>query len=499
MNKPIQSDGARSIHFVWLPAILLMALITLAAFWYPVQRISQYADINYNEGWNTYRADMAARGNPLYGLPPRFTVTNYPPLSFHFLGFLGKFMGGFTSAGRWIALASLVFLAIAVAALVQQYTGHWRLGVYAALLFGMGLAVFMPDRVGMNDPQLLGLAWSLAGLWLYARNPRSNWLLCASAVAFAISLFTKHNLLAFPGAVGLHLLLERAWKPLAVWSAALAATAGALLLLTFRWDGPYFFSHLLVPRTYSFLGGWEHVAPYLLEFQILFAAAVLWSAYYATWPARNLLAIAFVLAHLFGFVFAGGDGVVENVLFDALVMLAVITAIGIGDLESKLITLRFGPGLLLLALTMPYLGSLALLPSVLIAEHHANKLRPNLDAEFRRAVEFLQSRPGPALCEDLLLCYDAGKPPLYDAFYATSQVKVGRMSEADVVNYIQSSRFPTIEITLPAEQPLAPLPMYRFSQPVLRAILERYRPALRTSELTLLVPKEEPEVSGNFR
>lgn len=499
MNEPIRSDRARSIQFVWLSAILLLAVGTLAAFWYPMQRIPQYADINYNEGWNTYRADMAARGEPLYGLPPRFMVTNYPLLSFHFLGFLGKFMGGFVPAGRWIALASLVFVAVTVAALVQHYTGRWRISIYAALLFGMALAVFMPDRVGMNDPQLLGLAWSVVGLWLYARNPRSNWLLCASALAFGISLFTKQNLLSFPAAVGLHLLLKRAWRPLAVWSAALAVTAGSLLLLTFRWDGPYFFLHLLAPRTYSFLGGWNNISPYLLEFQVIFAAAVLWSAYYATWPLRNLLAIAFVLAHIFGFAFAGGDGVVGNVLFEGLVMLAAITAIGIGDLESKLITLRFGHGLLLLALTMPYLGSLALLPGLVLSERRENKLRPNLDAEFRRAVEFLQNRPGPALCEDLLLCYDAGKPPLYDAFYATSQAKVGRLSEADVVNYIQSSRFPTIAITLPAEQPLAPVSIHRFSEPVLHAILERYRLAFRTSELALLVPKEEPEVSGNFR
>jgi hypothetical protein len=491
MNGVSRSDSAPHIRIIWLAILTLLGVLALAALWYPVQRISQSADISYNEGWNTYRADMAARGEPLYGLPPRFTVTNYPPLSFHFLGLLGKLMGGFTAAGRWTALAALAFIAIAMAALVRQFAGHWRMGVYAALLFVLGLAVFVPDRIGMNDPQFLGLALSFAGLYLYARNPRSYWLLCASAIAFAISLFTKHNLLAFPAAVGLQLLLQRAWKHFAVWLGALAVMSGGLLFLTFWWDGPYFLAHLLAPRSYSIMSAWGRVEPYLLDFQILFAAAALWSVFYSTISTRNLLAIAFVLANIIGFAFAGGDGVVENVLFDALVMVVFITAIGMGDLESKLISLRFGNLILLLALLIPYLGIFALLPRVLYNEHQAKQAQPALDAEFRQAVAFLQGRPGPAFCEDLLLCYDAGKPPLFDAFYVNSQLKIGRLREADLLAYVDGGRLPTIEIEIPAGQLLLPVASFRFSAPVMRAILERYRPAVRNSRFTLLVPNEE--------
>ncbi len=483
--------------FVWFAALVLLSVLAIAALWFPLQRISQSADINYNEGWNSYRADMAAHGDPLYAAPPRFTVTNYPPLSFHFLGFLGKFSGDFTAAGRWTALVSLAFLAFAMAALVRQFTGRWRLGIYAALLFVLGLAVFVPDRIGMNDPQFLGLALSFAGLLLYARNPRSNSMLCASALVFAVSLFIKHNLLAFPAAVGLHLILAKAWKHLAVWLGALAAMSIALLAVTYWWDGRYFLAHLLAPRSYSIMSGWGRVEPYLLDFQILVAASVLWSVCNATSSPRNLLAIAFVLASLIGFGFAGGDGVVENVLFDALVMVVVITAIGIGDLESKLITLRFGNVLLSLALLMPFLGIFALLPRALFNERQASHLQPHLDAEFRQAAEFLRSRPGPALCEDLLLCYDAGKPPLFDAFYAHSQEKIGRLREADILENIQSSRFPTIELETPAGQPLVPVASFRFSEPVMRAILDRYRPAVRSSQFTLLVPREDAAPGPN--
>jgi hypothetical protein len=169
----------------------------------------------------------------------------------------------------------------------------------------------------------------------------------------------------------------------------------------------------------------------------------------------------------------------------------VITAIGMGDLESKLIGLRFGNFILLLALLMPYLGIFALLPRILFNQHQASQVRPQLDGEFRQAVAFVQGRPGPALCEDLLLCYDAGKPPFFDAFYVNSQLKIGRLRESDVLAYVGGARLPTIEIEVPAGQPLLPVASFRFSAPVMRAILERYRPAVRGSRFTLLVPKEE--------
>src|ERR1700733_10697646 len=95
MNGVSRTDAAPSLRVIWLAVLAILGVLTLAALWYPIQRISQSADINYNEGWNTYRADIAARGEPLYSQPPRFTVTNYPPLSFHILGFLGKLLGGF--------------------------------------------------------------------------------------------------------------------------------------------------------------------------------------------------------------------------------------------------------------------------------------------------------------------------------------------------------------------------------------------------------------------
>src|SRR5712691_1442502 len=90
-------------------AICLMIAMWLALFWFPLRRTFANVEVNYNEGWNTYRAAMVASGTPLYGVPPRGlgTMTAYPPLSFHLVGLLGR-ASTFTVIGRLVSVSSLI-------------------------------------------------------------------------------------------------------------------------------------------------------------------------------------------------------------------------------------------------------------------------------------------------------------------------------------------------------------------------------------------------------
>jgi len=486
--RPLYRAGSHSFSpaAVWFVAFLMVACLAVAALWYPVQRISQFADINYNEGWNVYKADMTARGVPLYAVPPGFTATDYPPLSFHLIGFLGKFMGGFLAAGRWIALGSLAGLAVLLALLTREFTGRWRHGIFGALLFAGALAVFLPNRVAMDDPQLLGLFWSFAGFCLYARDPRSYRLLSAGALAFALALFTKHNLISFPAAVGVHLLLERNWKRLAVWLVTLVSASAAFLVGVLHLDGPYMLQHVLAPRTVTIEGVVGRGASYILEFYILIAAALFWSCRFVHLPRRKLLVIAFLIAHVVGFAFAGGYGVDSNVLFEALIMVVVIGTISLAEIESN-------RAVFLLAVLGCLLGPGALLPRLVREEHQEILGSSRRDAGFLRIVDFLRAHPGPAICEDLLLCYDAGKPLLFDPYFANRQLQVGRLRQTEVTNCIQGGRFGTVEITIPPDKPLEPRDALRFSESTMRALLESYVPVVRTSEFALLTRRADPQ------
>src|SRR5205085_2713764 len=90
---------------IWTGAILGLAALAIAYLWFPLLRITSYLEISYNEGWNSYRQQMAAQGLMLYALPPDYAATNYPPLSFHAIGWLGKLTGDMTATGRWVSLA----------------------------------------------------------------------------------------------------------------------------------------------------------------------------------------------------------------------------------------------------------------------------------------------------------------------------------------------------------------------------------------------------------
>ncbi len=83
MNTPpdpnCRTEAAKNSHFTigqttldtWLSAavICLMTATMLALFWFPLRRTFANVEVNYNEGWNAYRAAMVASGIPLYGSP----------------------------------------------------------------------------------------------------------------------------------------------------------------------------------------------------------------------------------------------------------------------------------------------------------------------------------------------------------------------------------------------------------------------------------------------
>jgi hypothetical protein len=460
--------------------------LTTGLLWYPLQRTSAHLEVAYVEGWNSYQDQMALRGIPLYGAPPKFTVLNYPPLSFHIIGFLGRFTGNLTAIGRWASLVSIMGIGLLIRALVQRFTGDWRAAAYAALSYFLWLGVFTPDHVGMNDPHLMGALFSTLGLYLYVRRPESTFALGGSAILFSIGFFIKQNSIAFPGAVGIHLLLtSTSPRRFVGWAATLAAASAAwVLLFAVGTDGPYFWAHFLAPRFYSFHSLWYNVAWYLIVFQIPLLTAAVWSLYNATSRSRSVLVIAFVVASLLAVGFSGGDGVYRNVFYDSIILLAVISAIALSDLAGALYDMRLSGITVTLLLLAPFAGAFAVLPQQLQAAWMARQKIPHLEQEFAGAVEFLRNRPGPALCEDLLLCYEAGKPFLYDSFFVDDHVRLGTLPQAEVLELIETHRFPTIEIELRAGQPLAPAARVWFTEAFMRTLLEHYRQVGRTYDAT---------------
>lgn len=482
--------------------ICLMIATMLALFCFPLRRTFSNVEVNYNEGWNAYRAAMVANGSRLYGKRPQGfgTATAYPPLSFHLIGCLGT-ASTFVAIGRWISLISLMLTGVFVSLMVRRAGGSRPAAVFSFLLYEIGIALLKPDRIGMNDPQLMGEALSAAGLYFYVRNPDSKRLLCVSAVLFCLAGFTKPNLLAFPAAVAIDLLL-RSRKAFATWASAMLLSAGLLTAMVLLVDGRYFIVHLMGGggRAYSFWIGWSSYHHYVEKFQSLLVIGTAWSI--CAFRSRRVFASAFILSHVLAFLLAGGSGVDLNIFFNALA--ATVIACGIAFSDITLVCAGVRPAGVNLAAALMFaflfISIMVFVPGQLRRDRELIRLLPARENEFKSAVEFVKTRPGPALCESLLLCYEADKPFEYEAYSVQDLIKTGRIHEDDVLQLLRTHHFQTVEVALREdEQKLSegdlrislssdqkePDKQRRFSTKFMKELLADYQLAMRTSEMAV--------------
>ncbi len=520
MNTSVDQDRRsgllKSRHFfsgevargAWLSVtvICLMIVTLLALLGFPLRRTFANVEVNYNEGWNAYRAAMVASGIPLYGAPPHGfgTGTAYPPLSFHLVGLLGT-ASTFTLIGRLVSLISLITAGVFVSLIVKHGGGSRQIAVFSFLLYEIGIVLLRADRIGMYDPQLLGEALSTAGLYFYFRNPISNRLLCVSALLFCLAGFTKHNLIVFPAAVAIDLLL-RSRRAFVTWAGAMLLSVGILTGMTLVIDGRYFPIHLMGGggRTYSYGIAWSQFHHYVEKFQSLLVIGTAWSM--CSFRSRTVFASAFIMSHLLGFLLAGGSGVDLNIFFNALAAAAIACGLALSDITLALAGSRPSVSNSTPALMFAFffISIMIFVPGQLRRDRQSIRVLPVHENEFRSAVELLKTRPGPALCESLLLCYEAGKPFEYEPYSVRGLVRTGRLHEDEVLQLLRTHHFQTVEITLrPDEEDLIesdlraslgsdqkkPDTERRFTPKFMKELLEDYQLSMRTSQMAIFCPK----------
>ncbi len=176
---------------------LLKLLFCLPLLW----RALAPVQLDSDEGWNVMRAMMAARHVPLYGAPPGLSSTNYPFLSFHLLGWLATLGIDPLFAGRGLALLSLLALGGAAGALARLFTASHYAAPFTGVLFVLWLAIWMPNRVAIDDPQLFGMVFEAAGFYAFARG--GTFALRLSAYPLVLALFIKQLLIVLPIGAGL--------------------------------------------------------------------------------------------------------------------------------------------------------------------------------------------------------------------------------------------------------------------------------------------------------
>ena len=479
----------------------LCALLTLFTALIPCDRLFRLAEISYNEGWNIYNAATVAAGQPLYPAKYGWTSVNYPMLSFAVLAQLHRVTHEYLFTARILSLLSLIAGCVLVGAIVYQLT-RARLPSVLAGLFTAALFCASADAyVGVDDPQIFSQVFFLAGLWCYVRWRSGVVALALAAFLFVLGGFIKQNPVDFPIAVLIDLALVSRWR------AAGFAGAGLLLAaigfaLNIHFGGPHFADQLLAPRAYSWLKAAKQsgivLGPVLLPF-----ALAAWTALRARRdPQRRILALLLTVSLCTGGYFSGGNGVAVNALFSTLLATAMLIGILFASMAEppggplgpnqrsgavshlRRLSLQLRTPAVLPVIVFAWL----LIPMAISGNVNARAaLARDAEAEhdFAVQVEMLRAHPGPALCEDLLLCFAAGKPYLYDPFNATRLITQRRLDPEPLLIAISQQRFSTIQLSGPTDEPIR---RDRFARQVLDAIERAYTPALNAGENVIYVP-----------
>jgi hypothetical protein len=76
--------------------------------------------------------------------------------------------------------------------------------------------------------------------------------------------------------------------------------------------------------------------------------------------------------------------------------------------------------------------------------HRAISALPEKQNQFESEVAFLRTHSGPAFCESLLRCYEAGKPYEYDPFGSASLIRMGK--SGGLLNHLNRGEIAVVQL-----------------------------------------------------
>jgi hypothetical protein len=323
----------------------------------------------------------------------------------------------------------------------------------------------------------MGLAFSLTGLYLFAK--RRRWYL--SVPFFIAGFFCKFTLLAAPFACLVYALSKREWRKALEFGVCLAIPSALLLLLLQLETGGWFVFHTIsasAGHPHSFLGGLERFRSQLMLDIPLLVAAVALIYYLVLRKAVSLPAFYISASALTTLAAVGKLGASSNYFLEWEAALCLSAGCGYAFLRRLFLKPGTRPAVL-----FGLLASLAL----------ANTRSPQVDEVPRPAwvpgppaltlsgcglaYEYVKSyRGGPILSENVGALVMAGKPPIvFEPFLWTREVLSHGWPDTRVVNLIRSREIQLIILSNDLEIMRRDPKQERWPPSVLDAIEENYK------------------------
>jgi hypothetical protein len=433
------------------PLVLLAALLVLVCapgLLRAVLAVPLRVPLDYNEGWNAYHTAAAFSPGDLYPHRPRFFFNNYPPLSFLIVGALARGRDAIV-AGRvvsLIAFACLLGVLFRAARLMGCSREESLFGSALFLTCTLAFSVY----IGIDDPEFIAHAVQGVGLLLILGEPRTSVRIIVAAAFCAGGVFVKHNAIALPLAAGAWLaLIDRpAARRLVAGGAAFGLAGLATCQAVF---GSRFFSDVTAGRPYWIADVAWSTAGWAVRMPVFIAALVALQRRFRQDRDVLFCALYASIATIAGLAFRGGEAVGWNVMFDSSAALCVSSALALNRVSPA----RPGRRSRRLALAGAYALGLVIMAVVVAATTGTGRAWVTLDhwraptaaaADAGRDIEFLSRADGPAACEELSLCYWAGKPAEIDFLSMRQRIRTGSRSGGEVLALIESRYFGAIQL-----------------------------------------------------
>jgi hypothetical protein len=487
-------------RFWTLPALPLLASVwlALACGWWALLRGTRYllsmleyaAPLDGQEGMALWEAGLLRAGKGLYlpVVPEHFVSAPYPPLHPLLLALFGESSVPHVFwSGRMISVIAALLVALAGFGVARQVTRSYLAGLSAAVV----VLAFAPLQIWALriKPDLVGLAFTVVGLWLAAlwHKPEPGeaaspalWrtlppALIGAALAFTLAHFSKQTMLAGPLAVGTYLLLHD-WRLALRWGllylALVAATWATLDLVT---HGQYTY-HVWVLHKLQWYGYrfWKLASQLRDTWPLVMLGLVGLSATLR----RPTVINAYLLWAPASLIGAGVIGSHHNHLLETGVALALAGGQAIG------LALRYGGVLRVLA---PVLLGTQLLLWATPLPWFAGDFEP--DENYTRFVDYLRATPGEVMADDVGLVYAAGRPLRYDDPAAMGPAAaLGLWDQREFVGLIRAGHFSTILLSMDVFKDGLVDPSGRWTPEMLQAVKDTYAIKFRDSVL-IYVPK----------
>lgn len=451
-----------------------LALLLLSALAF---RSSLTYQINYNEGWNAYFVQRVLTGLPLYPGDSEAIINNYPPLSFYLVAALSVLTGDIPLAGRLMSWAAFLGCTLTIGGVLGRMGCRWIGILCGAVVWAALMTIRFDLYVGMFDPQMTAHCVMLVGFYLLLGRPPNTRLrtLCSAALVVTAGAI-KHNILALPITIVIWLVFYHR-QILFVWLIGAVSVALVQLAIFQYAFGSELIHGITAARRYLLSFAYTKMVNWIGPIAPLLGIAAVPAFIAPRDPFAVLIALYMVLALAVGCLGAAGEITNYNIIFDV----AISASLGIGYLVGR-------PGTLAEVSTdrsdgvtqsgLAAWGSVFCAFSLLLAGAQvadATTTNPGRwlarermrEADAAKTIQFIASRPGPAICEALMICFWAGKPFVLDPFNYGQAVLAGTRDPAALLAELRAHRYSVIQADL-AQTFLPPA--------IVAAIAEHYQP-----------------------